>query len=106
MNKVRERVLSYLKPYEDYENGKDLISVGISSEYFEYDYERDEDLIADFYMFYMMIEKDWLFRKMTEDGIENPSDYILNEYTWVDSLDWFEEASKLGKIAAIHFMDN
>ena len=103
MNQVRERILSYINPYLEFSEHKDLIAFTIGAEYFNYDYESDDCLETDFDEATVVVEKDWLFGYMTKDGIENPLDFLQNEYTWDDSLIWFEEASEAGKVVAVDF---
>ena len=103
MNVVRQRVLEDMKPYLDFAQHKDLIAITIGAEYFTYDYETDTDLEADFDEVIAVVEKDWLFATMLKEEIENPLDYLQNEYTWDDSFVWFENAKTEGKVAVIEF---
>ena len=103
MNKVRKRVLDYKKPYIDFAQHKDLIAITIGADYFSYDHETDAELEADFSEVVAVIEKDWLFSIMLKDKIENPLGYLQNEYTWDDSIVWFENAKTSGKVVAIEF---
>ena len=103
MNKVRERVLEGMKPYLDFAQHNDLVAITIGAEYFAYDCETDTDLEADFCEVIAVIEKDWLFGVMLQEEIEDPLDYLQNEYTWDDSWPWFESAKRNGKVAVIEF---
>lgn len=103
MNIVREKVLEDMKPYLDFANHKDLIAITIGADYFTYDCETDIELEADFGEVIVVVEKDWLFAIMLKEGIENPLDYLQNEYTWDDSFVWFYNAKVEGKVAAIEF---
>ena len=103
MNKVRQRVLENMKPYLDFAKHKDLIAMSIGAYYFSYDGETDTELEADFVEIVAAVEKDWLFDIMTKEEIENPLDYLQNEYTWDDSFAWFENAKTNGKVAVIEF---
>lgn len=103
MNKVRERVLEGMKPYMAFTEYKDLIAFVIGADYFTYDYETDTELDADFEEVVVAVEKDWLFELMNEYGIINPLDYLQNEYTWDESIEWFNCAKLNGKIAVIEF---
>ena len=103
MNAVRERVLEDMKLYLDFAQHKDLIAITIGADYFSYDCENDEELEADFGEVIAVIEKDWLFTVMLAEGIENPLDYLQNEYTYDDSFVWFENAKANGKVAVIEF---
>ena len=40
---------------------------------------------------------------MNEDGIVNPLDYLQNECTYDESIEWFNSAKVDGKIAVIEF---
>lgn len=103
MNAVRERVLEDMKPYLDFAQHKDLIAITIGADYFSYDCESDEELEADFCEVIVAVEKDWLFTIMLKEGIENPLDYLQNEYTWDDSFVWFYNAKVNGKVAVVEF---
>ena len=96
MNKVRERILHGITPYKDYEKHKDLISFCICSEYFV-DIDEEE---ADFDEVVAIVEKDWLFDYI---DMENPLEYLQNEYTSDDSINWFDEAIKCNKIVMVGF---
>lgn len=103
MNTVRKRVLEDIKPYIDFWKHKDLIAFTVGSEYFTYNSETDTELEADFTEILVVVEKDWLFDYMIEEDIKNPLEYLQNEYTWDDSINWFENAKKEGKILTIEF---
>lgn len=103
MNIIRQKILADTKPYTDCWKHKDLISFVIGVDYFTYDYERDIELEADFAEVIVAVEKEWLFELMMKDGIENPLEYLQNEYTWNDSIEWFRSAQVDGKIAVIEF---
>lgn len=103
MNKVRENILSMIKPYSDFYKHKDLIAITIGADYFSYDYVSDEELEVDFSELVVVIEKGWLFELMKENDIEDPLHYLQNEYTWDDSYEWFERASSEGKVVVIEF---
>lgn len=100
MNAVRERVLCGTTPYMDYAQHKDLISFCVGNECFE-DWEDEADGIeADFNEVIVIVEKDWLFDYMNMD---NPLEYLQNEYTSDDSIDWFDEAVRHNKIVMVGF---
>jgi hypothetical protein len=40
---------------------------------------------------------------MKKSGLENPLNYLQNEYDWDDSIEWFEDAKMNGKVVAIEF---
>lgn len=103
MNEVRKRILESITPYKDFAEHKDLMGFVVGGEYFNYDYETDTELELDFDEVVVAVEKDWLFALMKNDGIENPLDFLQNEYTYDDSIEWFNKASMEGKIAVIEF---
>ena len=103
MNAVRQRVLEDMESYLDFAQHKDLIAIDIGADYFSYDCENDEELEADFAEVIAVIEKDWLFAFILKEGIENPLDYLQNEYTWDDSFVWFTNAKIESKVAVIEF---
>lgn len=104
MNEVRKKVMADIKPYLDFAQHKDLTAITIGADYFTYDWETDTDLVADFFEVVVGVEKEWLFNQIVKDGIEDPLDYLQNEYTWDDSIVWFENAKIEGKIAIIEFV--
>lgn len=103
MNTVREKVISDMRPYMDFSAHKDLIAFTIGAEYFTYDSKADEELEADFGEVVVAVEKDWLFAVMLAEEIENPLEYLQNEYTWDDSFAWFESAKMAGKVVVVEF---
>ena len=103
MNAVRRKVMNGIKPYLDFAQHKDLVAFTVGAEYFSYDSEADKELEADFGEVVVAVEKDWLFTIMLADEIEDPLDYLQNEYTWDDSYAWFNNAKMYGKIAVIEF---
>ena len=103
MNTVREKILEDIKPYMEFAEHKDLIAFTIGEGYFSYDYETDTELESDFAEVIVVVEKDWLFEYMKNSGVENPLDYLQNEYTWDDSIEWFENANIDGKVVAVDF---
>ena len=103
MNRARERALEDMKLYLDFAQHRDLIAITVGADYFSYDCETDEELEADFGEIIAVVEKDWLFEQMIADGIENPLDYLQNEYTWDDSFAWFENAKTEGKVVMVEF---
>lgn len=103
MNKVREKIMNDIKPYMNFAEHKDLVSFTVGADYFTYDYETNEELEADFEEFVAVVEKDWLFNYMRMNGVENPLDYLKNEYVWDDSYEWFNNAKALGKLVVVSF---
>ena len=103
MNIVRERILASITPYMDFAKHKDLIAFCVCDGYLCYDVETDSDSEADFNELVVVVEKDWLFDCMRKDGIENPLDYLQNEYTSDDSIFWFDKAVEQGKVVMVDF---
>lgn len=103
MNTVRKRVIENIKPYIGSLKHKDLTAFTVGAEYFTYDHETDTELDADFTEILVVVEKEWLFNYMMEEDIKNPLEYLQNEYTWDESINWFENAKKEGKIVTIEF---
>ena len=103
MNVVRKKVLENIKPYMEFAEHKDLIAFTVGAEYFSYDYETNDELEADFEELVVIVEKDWLFNYMRMYGVENPLDYLKNEYTWDDSFEWFVNAKAYGKVVVVEF---
>jgi hypothetical protein len=103
MNEVRKRVLEGRKSYVNFSKHKDLAVFTVGGDYFNYDLETDTALETDFYEIIVVVEKDWLFDLMRKQDIENPLDYLQNEYTWDDSIEWFESAKEEDMIVAVEF---
>lgn len=103
MNAVREKVLENIKPYMEFAKHKDLVAFTVGESYFCYDCETDTELEADFCEVIVVVEKDWLFDLMKKSGLENPLNYLQNEYDWDDSIEWFEDAKMDGKVVAVEF---
>ena len=103
MNKVRERILASIEPYMDFAKHKDLIAFCVCDGYFGYDVETDSETETDFNELVVVVEKDWLFDCIRKDGIENPLDYLQNEYTSDDSIVWFDDAVEQGKVVMVDF---
>ena len=103
MNKARKKILESIKPYTDFWKHKDLIAFCVCGEYFAYCYDDGSEFKPDFDELVVVVEKDWLFNFMREYEIENPLDYLQNEYTSDDSNVWFEEAVEQGKVVMVDF---
>ena len=103
MNAVRKRVMADMKPYLEFGQHKDLVAITVGADYFTYDGEADKELEADFGEVIVAVEKDWLFAVMLAEEIEEPLDYLQNEYTWDDSFAWFENAKMAGKVVVVEF---
>ena len=103
MNKVREKIIDDIKPYKEFAEHKDLIAFTVGADYFTYDDETDTELEADFDEIVAIVEKDWLFEHMKRGGVENPLDYLRNEYVWDDSYEWFINAKAYGKVVVVEF---
>lgn len=101
MNAVRERIL--LDAHESLSNypfseHRDLIAFCVCSG-FMLDYEED-DSDADFEEVIAVVDKDWLFDFME---VDDPRDYLVNEYTSDDSIVWYDEANRTGHLAMAAF---
>ena len=107
MNVIKQRILNEMKPYKDFYLHKDLISFCVDSECFE-DWgeimeKNDGYPMADFSELTVVVEKDWLFSFMRTNSINNPLDYLQNEYTSDDSYEWFLAAKEAGKVVLVGF---
>ena len=103
MNIVRKRILEKIEPYLNFAEHKDLIAFCVCDGYLCYDAETDTDPQSDFNELVVVVEKDWLFNLMKEDGITNPLDYLQNEYTSDDSIYWFDNAVIQRKVVMVNF---
>ena len=103
MNIVRKRILASVEPYTEFWKHKDLVAFCVCDGYFGYDVETDSETETDFNELVVVVEKDWLFDYMKKDEIENPLDYLQNEYTSDDSIVWFDEAARQGKVVMVDF---
>ena len=100
MNVIRERILMSITKYEDYSKYRDLISFGVDAEHFTDWDDDDHEIVPDFDELIVVVEKNWLFRYM---DVEDPLDYLQNEYTSDDSIDWFDEAIRHNKVVMVAF---
>ena len=98
MNIIRERIITNMPSYLDFAKHKDLIAFCVCSECLTTC--KDEDIEPDFDEIVVAVEKDWLFDYMQ---MENPLEYLQNEYTSDDSINWFNAALEQNKIAMIEF---
>lgn len=103
MSKVKERILASIEPYMDFAKHKDLIAFCVCDGYLCYDVDSDSEMETDFNELVVVVEKDWLFDCMRKDGIENPLDYLQNEYTSDDSIVWFDNAVIQRKVVMVDF---
>ena len=103
MNEVRERILKSIKPYKDFWKHNDLIAFCVCGEYLSYCDDDGNEFEADFNELVVVAEKDWLFRLMQEDDIENPLEFLQSKYTSDDSIVWYDEAVEQGKIVMVDF---
>ena len=99
MNKVRDDILRSIGFYKEFWKHKDLAAFCVCSESFTCEDEGKPD----FDELTVVVEKDWLYNFMKEHGIENPLDYLQNEYTTDDSIIWFNEAGKENKVVMVDF---
>lgn len=106
MNTIRERILVGMKNYANFSNHKDLIAFCVSSDCFE-DWDEVEENggnhCADFSELIVIVEKDWLFTQMKNEGIEEPLAFLQNEYTSDDSYEWFFKAKAAAMIVCVTF---
>lgn len=100
MNTVRQRVVLSIPEYLEFAEHRDLISFCICSEYFMDCEDEENGIEADFEEVIAIVEKDWLFNYM---GVGDPLDYLQNEYTSDDSINWFDEAIRQNKIVMVGF---
>lgn len=100
MNAVRQRILLSIPPYKLFGEHKDLISFCVCSEYFADCEDENNGIEADFDEVIVIVEKDWLFTFMQ---VKNPLEYLKNEYTSEDSIGWFDEALRMGKVVMVAF---
>lgn len=104
MNKVRKKVLSNMCDYLDFAEHKDLIAFSVGADYFTYDHKTGMELTPDFTEIVTVVEKDWLFELMRKEfEIDDPLMYLQNEYTWDDSILWFDAAKLAGKVVLVSF---
>lgn len=103
MNKIRKRILESIKPYIGFSEHKDLIAFCVCNEYLIYTDDTNKEIEPDFEELVVVVEKDWLFNFMRGYEIENPLDYLQNEYTSDDSSVWFDEAVEQGKVVMVDF---
>ena len=97
MNPIRERVLLNITPFESYSNHDALRSFCVSAECFT-DWVDDEE--ADFNEVIAVVDEAWLFKRMREN---DPIDYLRNEYTSDDSVEWFYDACRANKCLMVSF---
>ena len=103
MNEVRRKILDSIKPYKEFSEHKDLIAFSLGESYLYREDELEEDVCGDFEELIVVVEKDWLFNHMKEEGFENPLNYLQNEYTWDDSIEWFYSAVEESKVVMVDF---
>ncbi len=105
MNAIREIIMMDLtnNKYTEMAEHNDLIEITVGSECFE---DEEAERFADFAELLVILDKDWLFNKMIKEGIENPRDYLKNEYTSDDSYSWYEDAMREKKIVMVGFSGN
>ncbi len=100
MNTVRQRIVLSIPEYIEFAEHKDLIAFCVCSEWFMDCEDEEEGIEADFDEVIAIVEKDWLFEYM---DMENPLEYLQNEYTSDDSINWFDEAIRQQKIVMVGF---
>lgn len=100
MNNIKKQIINNINPYLEFGEHKDLIAFAVASEMFE---EPESYGIANFNELIVVTEKNWLFHYMTDCGIHNPREYLINEYTSDDGYEWFIEANEANKIVTTEF---
>lgn len=99
MNIVRERVLMNLTDFDSYSEHNALRSFCVSSDCFT-DWDDDDDDEADFVEIIVVVDEEWLFKRMR---VKDPVGYLRNEYTSDDSVEWFYDACREHKCLMITF---
>lgn len=96
INNVKElRDEFKINDYIDYSQHKELISFIVPTDVFdEYTFTNSTEIIV-------VVEKNWLFELMTKDGISDPQEYLMNEYTSKDSWYWCNNAILEDKIVTL-----
>ena len=92
----KNKILSRIKECDSYREFNDLIAFSVGAAYLCVEETSFQEIVV-------AVEKEYLFHLMQEQGIEDPIDYLKNEYTWDDSIIWFERAAEDGKIAVTEF---
>lgn len=94
--KEKNKILSRIKECGPYRKFNDLVAFSVGATYLCIEETSFQEIVV-------AVEKEYLFHLMQEQGIEDPIDYLKNEYTWDDSIIWFERAAEEGKIAVTEF---
>ena len=92
----KNKILSRIKECGSYREFNDLVAFSVGATYLCIEETSFQEIVV-------AVEKEYLFHLMQEQGIEDPIDYLKNEYTWDDSIIWFERAAEDGKIAVTEF---
>lgn len=92
----KNKILSRIKECDSYKEFNDLVAFSVGATYLCIEETSFQEIVV-------AVEKEYLFHLMQEQGIEDPIDYLKNEYTWDDSIIWFERAAEEGKIAVTEF---
>lgn len=115
---VKSAIRKSIPEYEEGSNieSNNLIGFYVCVEYFEgiveayiesiVEFDGDIEHIMDeakFDSVMFIVPKKWLKNYLKNSGIENPKDYLINEYTSDDSIEWYEEAIKQKQIVAVSF---
>lgn len=95
---TRESIQKSIPPYTNFYQHKDLIAFCVDGESFLDQYKE-----IDFTELTVIVEKDWLFELMQNDGVKQPLYYLQCLYTPYDAYHWYKEAIRCDKIAAISF---
>ena len=92
----KNKILSRIKECGSYREFNDLVAFSVGATYLCIEETSFQEIVV-------AVEKEYLFHLMQEQVIEDPIDYLKNEYTWDDSIIWFERAAEDGKIAVTEF---
>lgn len=100
MNEVRKRILSSITKYPNFSEHKDLIAFCVHAEKFSYYEDEENGTEPDFDEVIAVVEKEWLFQYMQ---VPNPLEFLKNEYTSDESINWFDEALQKHKLVTVSF---
>lgn len=95
---ARDSIQKNISPYTDFHLHKDLIAFCVDGDCFIKTCKT-----VDFTEMTVVVEKDWLFELMQNDGIKQPLYYLQHLYTPYDAYHWYEEAVAYDKIVAVSF---
>lgn len=117
-NIVRTAIRKSKEPYTGETECEELFEFSVCIEYFrgiveyyieennlqaEYDLDKDFENLCDIDAVSFIVPKVWLLDHLKQEGIKDAVNYLLNEYTSDDSIEWYEAANKAGMIYAVVF---